>query len=116
MPAAWLLAISIILFLIGYIWYGRYLAKKFEVEGSRPTPAHTRTDGIDYVPTKSPVLLGHHFASIAGAGPILGPIIAASFGWIPVYVWILIGATFIGGVHDYTTIIASGRHHGKSIG
>jgi carbon starvation protein len=73
-------------------------------------------DGVDYCPAKTPVLVGHHFASIAGAGPIVGPIIAASFGWIPVYVWILIGATFIGGVHDYTSIVASVRHKGKSIG
>ena len=116
MPAAWLLAISIILFLIGYIWYGRYLAKKFEVEGSRPTPAHTRTDGIDYVPTKSPVLLGHHFASIAGAGPILGPIYAAIFGWIPVLLWIVLGSIFVGGTHDFASLIASIRHGGKSIG
>ena len=91
MSAALLLSLSIILFIIGYIWYGRYLAKKFGVDGSRPTPAHTRTDGIDYVPTKSPVLLGHHFASIAGAGPILGPIYAAIFGWIPVLLWIVLG-------------------------
>jgi carbon starvation protein len=73
-------------------------------------------DGVDYCPAKTPVLVGHHFASIAGAGPIVGPIIAASFGWIPVYVWILLGATFIGGVHDYTSIVASVRHKGKSIG
>jgi carbon starvation protein len=73
-------------------------------------------DGVDYVPAKPPVLLGHHFASIAGAGPIVGPIIAASFGWAPVYAWILIGSAFIGGVHDYTALIASIRHKGKTIG
>jgi carbon starvation protein len=73
-------------------------------------------DGVDYCPAKAPVLLGHHFASIAGAGPIVGPVIAAGFGWVPVYLWVVFGAIFIGGVHDYTTIIASIRHQSKSIG
>jgi carbon starvation protein len=86
------------------------------VDNDNPTPAHTQTDGVDYVPAKTPVLLGHHFASIAGAGPIVGPIIAAGFGWVPVYFWILLGAIFIGGVHDFSSIMASIRHRGKSIG
>jgi carbon starvation protein len=73
-------------------------------------------DGVDYCPAKKPVLFGHHFASIAGAGPIVGPVIAAGFGWIPVYLWVLFGAIFIGGVHDYSAIIASVRHQSKSIG
>jgi carbon starvation protein len=73
-------------------------------------------DGVDYCPAKSPVLLGHHFASIAGAGPIVGPVIAAGFGWVPVYLWVLFGAVFIGGVHDFSSIIASVRHQSKSIG
>ena len=73
-------------------------------------------DGVDYCPAKAPVLLGHHFASIAGAGPIVGPVIAAGFGWIPVYLWVVFGAIFIGGVHDYSSIVASVRHQSKSIG
>ena len=73
-------------------------------------------DGIDYVPARAPVLLGHHFASIAGAAPIIGPIAAASFGWIPVYFWIILGGIFIGAVHDFSSLIASVRHRGRSIG
>jgi len=73
-------------------------------------------DGVDYCPAKAPVLLGHHFASIAGAGPIVGPVIAAGFGWIPVYLWVVFGAIFIGGVQDYSSIVASVRHQSKSIG
>ncbi len=74
------------------------------------------SDGVDYCPAKAPVLLGHHFASIAGAGPIVGPVIAAGFGWMPVYLWVVFGSIFIGGVHDYASIIASVRHQSKSIG
>lgn len=104
------------MFVGAYNIYGGYIAKKLNISNSNPTPSHSMYDGVDYCPAKSPVLLGHHFASIAGAGPIVGPIIAASFGWIPVYLWILLGATLIGGVHDYTSIVASIRHKGKSIG
>ncbi len=74
------------------------------------------SDGVDYVPARSFILLGHHFASIAGAAPIVGPIIAIGFGWLPVYLWVLIGAAFFGSVHDYVSIVASIRHKGKSIG
>jgi carbon starvation protein len=105
-----------IMFTAVYKYYGSFISNKLKVSNDNITPSHTMADGVDYCPAKSPVLLGHHFASIAGAGPIVGPIIAASFGWVPVYLWILIGASFIGGVHDYTTIIASIRHKGKSIG
>jgi carbon starvation protein len=86
------------------------------MDNSRKTPAHTMYDGVDYVPAKAPVLLGHHFASIAGAGPIVGPIFAAVFGWVPVYFWLLLGGVFIGSVHDLSSIVASIRHRGKSIG
>ncbi|MEJ5350831.1 MAG: carbon starvation protein A [Melioribacteraceae bacterium] len=111
-----LILFAILMFIGAYKIYGGYIAKKLSVSNSNATPSHSLYDGVDYCPAKSPVLLGHHFASIAGAGPIVGPIIAASFGWIPVYIWILMGSVFIGGVHDYTTIIASVRHKGKSIG
>lgn len=107
---------SAIIFLVAYICYGGYLAKKWGVDDSRKTPAHTKYDGVDYVPAKSPVLLGHHFASIAGAGPIVGPIQAAVFGWIPVTLWVLIGSIFFGGVQDFGSLFASIRHDGKSIG
>ncbi|MEJ5263542.1 MAG: carbon starvation CstA family protein, partial [Ignavibacterium sp.] len=111
-----LVLIAVVLYLIAYKLYGGFLIKRLEVNNSRPTPSHTMNDGVDYCPAKSPVLLGHHFASIAGAGPIVGPVIAAGFGWVPVYLWVLFGAVFIGGVHDFSSIIASVRHQSKSIG
>lgn len=111
-----LLLISALILFIGYVCYGGYLAKKWGVDDTRKTPAHTKYDGVDYVPAKSPVLLGHHFASIAGAGPIVGPIQAAIFGWIPVALWVLIGSIFLGGVQDFGSLFASIRHEGKSIG
>ena len=80
MNAAVLLIISIAILLIGYIFYGRWLSKKWGVDPNKATPAHTTEDGVDYVPAKAPVLMGHHFSSIAGAGPINGPIQAAVFG------------------------------------
>ncbi len=116
MHASLLLIIALILFFIGYVWYGRFLMRKFDIDPKRSTPAHTKQDGIDYMPAKAPVLLGHHFASIAGAGPILGPIYGAIFGWIPVFLWIVIGSLFIGGVHDFSALVASIRHGGKSMG
>ncbi len=116
MPASILLIVALILFFIGYVWYGRFLMRKFDIDPKRPTPAHTQQDGVDYVPAKAPVLLGHHFASIAGAGPILGPIYGAIFGWIPVFLWIVIGSIFVGGMHDFSALVASIRHGGKSIG
>lgn len=111
-----LILFAMIVFIAAYRLYGSFISNKLKVTNANETPSHSMYDGVDYCPAKSPVLLGHHFASIAGAGPIVGPIIAASFGWVPVYVWILAGSVFIGGVHDYTTIIASIRHKGKSIG
>lgn len=111
-----LILIALILFFIAYKFYGGFISKILEVSDRNETPSHTMNDGVDYCPAKAPVLLGHHFASIAGAGPIVGPVIAAGFGWIPVYLWILFGAIFIGGVHDYSSIIASVRHQSKSIG
>jgi len=104
------------MYVVAYRLYGGFITKRLEVNDSKITPSHTMYDGVDYCPAKSPVLLGHHFASIAGAGPIVGPVIAAGFGWVPVYLWILFGAVFIGGVHDYSSIIASVRHQSKSIG
>lgn len=107
---------SIVLFVIAYVTYGSWLGKQWGVDEKIPTPAHTMMDGIDYVPSKPQVLLGHHFASIAGAGPITGPIQAAIFGWVPVVLWIIVGGIFFGGVHDYGSLVASMKHKGKSIG
>ena len=103
--------------MLGYIFYGGWLCKQWGVgEGNNETPAHTMEDGVDYVPAKAPVLMGHHFSSIAGAGPITGPIGAAMFGWLPVTLWILIGGIFFGGVHDFGALFASVRNKGMSIG
>ncbi len=107
---------SAVIFLIAYVVYGSWLAKQWDIDPTRKTPAETQKDGIDYLPTKPAVLLGHHFSSIAGAGPIVGPITAAVFGWVPVTLWIIVGSVFFGGVHDYGSLVASLRHKGKSIG
>ena len=107
---------SAVIFLIAYLTYGSWLAKQWGVDPSRKTPAETEKDGIDYLPTRPAVLLGHHFSSIAGAGPIVGPITAAVFGWVPVTLWIIVGSIFFGGVHDYGSLVASLRHKGLSIG
>ena len=112
-----LLIISVAVLVCGYIFYGRWLCKQWGVgENDKPTPAHTMEDGVDYVPAKAPILMGHHFSSIAGAGPITGPIGAAGFGWLACTLWILIGGIFFGGVHDFGALFASVRHDGKSIG
>jgi len=111
-----LVLIALVMYVVAFKLYGGFITKRLEVNNSKETPAHTMSDGVDYCPAKAPVLLGHHFASIAGAGPIVGPVIAAGFGWIPVYLWVVFGAIFIGGVHDYASIIASVRHQSKSIG
>ena len=112
-----LLLICIAILVCGYIFYGGWLCKQWGVgESNQPTPAHRMEDGVDYVPAKAPVLMGHHFSSIAGAGPITGPIGAAMFGWLPVTLWVLIGGIFFGGVHDFGALFASIRHDGQSIG
>jgi len=113
---ALILVFSCLCFVLAYRFYGRFLDRRFCIDNSRPTPAETMADGIDYVPARAPVLLGHHFSSISGAGPIVGPIIAGiAFGWIPVLIWVILGAIFIGGVHDYAALTASIRHQGRSI-
>lgn len=99
-----------------YLIYGRWLEIRYRIDPNSQTPAHTRQDGIDYVPAKAPVLMGHHFASIAGAAPIIGPVVAAAFGWLPVLLWIVLGSILIGGVHDFSALIASVRHGGRTMG
>ena len=111
-----LIIISAIILITAYYTYGKYVSKKLGVDNSNITPSNTLEDGIDYVPTKSPIVLDHHFASIAGAGPIIGPVIAVAFGWIPAVIWIIIGGVFFGAVHDMASMLASLRHKGKSIG
>ena len=111
-----LLVISALLLLSAYRYYGSFLERRCRIEPDRETPACEINDGVDYVATRASVLFGHHFSSIAGAGPIVGPIIAASvFGWGPTWVWILVGAIFIGGVHDFGSTLMSLRYGGRSI-
>ncbi len=116
MNAVVILLISIVLLVAGYLFYGKWLAKTWGVDETKPTPAHELEDDVDYVPAKAPVLMGHHFSSIAGAGPINGPIQAAVFGWVPVLLWVIVGGIFFGAVHDFGALFASIRHKGQSIG
>ena len=116
MSLALLLFISAVILIAAYRFYGSFVYKKFGLDDSRKAPSHTHRDGVDYEPSKPIVVLGHHFASIAGAGPIVGPIIAVTFGWIPAVIWILVGGIFFGAVHDLGSMAASLRTEGKSIG
>jgi carbon starvation protein CstA len=116
MNTLWLLLIVVAIYLIFYFVYGRYVERKIVcADNDCATPAHRLNDGIDYVPTNKLVLFGHHFASIAGASPIVGPILALIWGWVPALLWILFGNIFIGAIHDYLALAASIRHEGKSI-
>jgi carbon starvation protein len=101
---------------LGYVFYSRYLVRQYQLDDARPTPAVERNDGIDYVPTPRFYLLGQHFAAIAAAGPIAGPILAClAFGWLPCLLWIAVGVIFIGAVHDFSSLVASVRHGGASV-
>ncbi|NOY52878.1 MAG: carbon starvation protein A [Deltaproteobacteria bacterium] len=104
-------------YLLAYRFYARFLGRKiFRIDPERATPAHTLRDDIDFVPTNRYVLFGHHFASIAGAAPIVGPAIAVIYGWLPGLLWVVLGTIFIGGVHDFSSLVVSLRHQGRSIG
>ncbi|MEX0884466.1 MAG: carbon starvation CstA family protein, partial [Cyclobacteriaceae bacterium] len=107
MQLIYLFLFSAMILTAAYFLYGKYVFKKFKISNSNITPSHRLKDGIDYVPSKPIIVLGHHFASIAGAGPIVGPIIAITFGWIPAVIWILIGGIFFGAVHDLGSMVAS---------
>ena len=116
MSALLILVIAIVVLALGYVFYGSWLAKQWGVDPNRETPAHTSYDGKDFVPANPAVLMGHHFSSIAGAGPINGPIQAAVFGWVPVFLWCVLGGIFFGAMHDFGALFASIRHNGGSIG
>ena len=107
MSAVLILLIAFALLALGYIFYGSWVAKQWGVDPTHETPAHTSYDGKDFVPANPAVLMGHHFSSIAGAGPINGPIQAAVFGWVPVFLWIVIGGIFFGAVHDFGALFAA---------
>lgn len=114
---AYVVLASALIFLLGYKFYGGFLARQFKLNDSCKTPACEVNDGVDYCPAKASLLLGQHFSAIAAAGPIVGPILAAVwFGWLPALLWIVVGAIFVGGVHDFSSLIASVRHKAASIG
>ncbi|HUT31624.1 MAG TPA: carbon starvation CstA family protein [Sedimentisphaerales bacterium] len=111
-----ILFVAAISFVVAYGVYGRFLARRYGLDDGRPTPSHTDYDGIDRVPAHKAVLLGHHFSSIAGAAPIVGPIIGAlAFGWAPVLIWVILGSILVGGVIDFSALVASVRHNARSI-
>ncbi|MFC7044025.1 carbon starvation protein A [Halobacteriaceae archaeon GCM10025711] len=113
----WLVIAVLALFSVGYVGYSRYLSQFVELDSANETPAHKYEDGQEYVPAKKPVLLGHHYSSIAGGAPIVGPITAGVvWGWVPALLWIAIGNPLMGAVHDFVSLSASLRHEGKSIG
>ncbi len=117
MSALGIVGFAFLCYLLGYLVYSRYLASKvFALDENRKTPAHEFKDGVDYVPTNKWILLGHHFTSITGAGPIVGPAIAVIWGWVPALLWVVLGAVFIGAVHDFGALVTSVRHKGRSIG
>lgn len=110
-----ILLVPIILFIVAYFTHGNYIARMLGISVTSECPAHLMRDDIDYCPTPAPVLWGHHFASIAGAGPIIGPIAASVFGWLPVFLWIIFGGVLIGCVHDFQSIVMSLRHKAKTV-
>ena len=113
----WIVAAVLVTFTLGYLGYSRYLSQFVDLDEDRETPAHKYEDGQEYVPSKKPVLLGHHFSSIAGGAPIVGPITAgAIWGWVPALAWIAVGNPLMGSVHDFVSLSGSLRHEGKSIG
>ncbi len=116
MTALLIILAAIALLIVGYVTYGSWLAKQWGIDPSRKTPAVEKEDGVDYVAAPPAVLMGHHFSSIAGAGPINGPIQASVFGWLPVFLWCVIGGIFFGGLQDFGSLFASIRHDGKSLG
>ena len=115
--ALWIVVASVCVYLIAYRFYGRYIAKNvLAVDSTRMTPAVRHNDGLDYVPTDKKVLFGHHFAAIAGAGPLVGPVLAAQMGYLPGMIWILAGVVLAGAVQDFMVLFVSTRRDGRSLG
>ncbi|PPQ33972.1 carbon starvation CstA family protein [Rhodopila globiformis] len=115
--AAWLVTAAVCIYFIAYRFYGLWIARTvFRIDPGRPTPAYRHNDGLDYVPTNKYVLFGHHFAAIAGAGPLVGPVLAAQMGYLPGTLWLLAGVVFAGAVQDMTALFLSTRRDGRSLG
>jgi carbon starvation protein len=115
MNVLFFLAVPLILFYLASKFYAKFIAKILGEDANNPTPAVTINDGRDYVPTKRYVVFAHHFSAIAGAGPIIGPTMAVLYGFLPAWIWVLVGGIFLGAVHDFTTMFISLREKGKSI-
>ncbi|NIP31873.1 MAG: carbon starvation protein A, partial [Candidatus Dadabacteria bacterium] len=117
MNAAVIAILVLISYYFGYKFYSSFLAKKiFQLSDEEITPAYELHDGVDFVPAKRQVLFGHHFASIAGAAPIIGPAIAVFWGWLPAILWVVLGTIFMGAVHDFSALVISARNKGRSVG
>lgn len=117
MPAIVLAIVGFIVFALGYRYYSKFIAERiYRLDPNFRTPAHEFRDGVDFVPTNKFVLWGHHFTSVAGAAPIVGPAIAVYWGWLPAFLWVILGTVFAAGVHDFGTIVLSVRNKGQSIG
>ncbi|HHS9982460.1 TPA: carbon starvation CstA family protein, partial [Klebsiella quasipneumoniae subsp. similipneumoniae] len=115
--ALWIVVAAVCVYLIAYRFYGLYIAKTvLGVDSTRMTPAVRHNDGLDYVPTDKKVLFGHHFAAIAGAGPLVGPVLAAQMGYLPGMIWILAGVVLAGAVQDFMVLFVSTRRDGRSLG
>ena len=115
--ALWIVVAAVCIYLIAYRFYGLYIAKNvLAVDPGRITPAVKYNDGLDYVPTDKKVLFGHHFAAIAGAGPLVGPVLAAQMGYLPGMIWILAGVVLAGAVQDFMVLFVSTRRDGRSLG
>ncbi|AXK40165.1 carbon starvation CstA family protein [Crenobacter cavernae] len=115
--ALWIVAAAVSIYLVAYRYYSRFIAKKvMQLDPNRQTPAVRHNDGLDYVPTNKYVLFGHHFAAIAGAGPLVGPVLAAQLGYLPGMLWILAGAVIAGAVQDFMVLFISTRRDGRSLG
>src|SRR5690625_1092081 len=114
MPAALVLLASVAVFALGYRYYSRHLAEKvYALDPGRITPAHTYRDGVDFVPTNRHIVFSHHFISVAGAAPIVGPAVAVFWGWGPALAWVVLGTVFAAGVHDFGALVVSVRHRAK---
>ena len=115
--AAWLVVAAVCIYFTAYRFYALFVANRaLGVDATRQTPAYRRNDGLDYVPTNRYVLYGHHFAAIAGAGPLVGPVLAAQMGYLPGTLWILVGVVFAGAIQDMTVLFLSTRRDGRSLG
>ena len=110
-----LLGLSALILVVAYLFYGRYLVKTWGIDPKATTPAVAKEDGTDFVPTNKWSVFAHQFSSIAGAGPVTGPVMAMMFGWLPAFLWVIVGGVFFGAVQDFGALYASVKTEGKSM-